>query len=227
MAVLRNSMFQEILFPTDADEAFGAQGQLFLQKVLRHHISPESLVQSLPIVIFDFETTGLDVYRDRIIEIGAIKYVDGKRVSDFSCLINPEMALPEVITKITGITDAMLDGQPLIENVLPDFLQFIDKSVLVAHNAEFDLNFLRSVAGRLGYQIEYPCFCTLKMARILLPDLESKNLDTLAKHYELTFAARHRSVGDCEVTGAVLNNLLAAEGLHMRQWRDFEAVQVI
>lgn len=227
MAVLRNSMFQEILFPSDSDESFGSQGQLFLQKVLRHHLAPESLVQNHPVVIFDFETTGLDVYRDRIIEIGAIKYVKGERVGDFSFLINPEMPLPEIITKITGITDDMLVGKPLIEEVLPEFLQFIDKSVLVAHNAEFDLNFLRSVSSRLGYQIEYPCFCTLKMARLLLPDLESKNLDTLAKHYNLSFAARHRSIGDCEVTGSVLSALLAKEGLHLQQWKDFEAVQVV
>ncbi|RYZ70600.1 MAG: 3'-5' exonuclease, partial [Proteobacteria bacterium] len=180
-----------------------------------------------PVVIFDFETTGLDVYRDRIIEIGAIKYENGRRVGDFSFLIDPEIPLPEIITKITGITDAMLEGQRKIEGVLPEFLQFIDKCVLVAHNAEFDLNFLRSVASRQGYQIEYPCFCTLKMARLLLPDLESKNLDTLAKHYELSFAARHRSIGDCEVTGSVLTNLLAKEGLHMQQWRDFESVQVV
>jgi DNA polymerase III epsilon subunit family exonuclease len=227
MAVLRNSMFQEILFPGDADEAFGSQGQLYLQKVLRHHLSPESIVANFPIVIFDFETTGLDVYRDRIIEIGAIKYVGGQRVGEFSYLIDPETPLPEVIVKITGITPEMLQGKPKIESVLPEFLHFIDKSVLVAHNAEFDLNFLRSVASRQGYQIEYPCFCTLKMARLLLPDLESKNLDTLAKHYELSFAARHRSIGDCEVTGSVLTKLLEKEGLHMQRWRDFEAVQVI
>lgn len=227
MAMLRNSMFQEILFPSDADESFNSQGHLFLQKVLRHHLAPESTVSNYPIVIFDFETTGLDVYRDRIIEIGAIKFENGQRVGDFSYLIDPEIPLPDIITKITGITQDMVDGQPKIETVLPEFLQFIDKSILVAHNAEFDLNFLRQVAARQGYQIEYPCFCTLKMARLLLPDLESKNLDTLAKHYELTFAARHRSIGDCEVTGGVLSALLAKEGLHMQLWKDFEAVQVV
>ncbi len=227
MAVLRNSMFQEILFPTDEDDSLGAQGQLFLQKVLRHHLAPDSLVMNFPIVIFDFETTGLDSMRDRIIEIGAIKYVKGKRVADFSFLIKPDVPLPDIITKITGITADMLEGKPAIENVLPEFLQFIDKSVLVAHNAEFDMGFLRSASQRQGYQIDYPCFCTLKMARQLLPDLESKNLDSLAKHYELSFAARHRSIGDCEVTGSVLYNLLRKEGLHLQQWKDFESVQVV
>ncbi len=227
MALLRNSMFQEILFPTDQDESLGSQGQLFLQKVLRHHLGPDAIVKNHPIVIFDFETTGLDTYRDRIIEIGAIKFVDGRRVADFSTLIDPEIPLPEIITKITGISDDQLKGQPKIEERLPEFLQFIDKAVLVAHNAEFDMAFLRSVSARQGYQIEYPCFCTLKMARILLPDLESKNLDTLAKHYNLTFAARHRSIGDCEVTGSVLNSLLDKEGIHMKLWKDFESVQVV
>lgn len=227
MAVLRNSMFQEILFPTDEDESLGSQGQLFLQKVLRHHLAPDSLVMNFPIIIFDFETTGLDSMRDRIIEIGAIKYLRGKRVADFSFLIKPDVPLPEIITKITGITAEMLEDKPAIETILPEFLQFIDKAVLVAHNAEFDMAFLRSACQRQGYQIEYPCFCTLKMARQLLPDLESKNLDTLAKHYELSFAARHRSIGDCEVTGSVLNHLLQREGLHLQQWKDFESVQVV
>ncbi len=227
MAVLRNSMFQEILFPTDEDESLGSEGQLFLQKVLRHHLAPDSLVMNFPIVIFDFETTGLDSLRDRIIEIGAIKYDKGQRVGDLSFLIKPEIALPEIITKITGITPEMLEGKPAIESVLPDFLQFIDKAVLVAHNAEFDLAFLRSACQRQGYQIDYPCFCTLKMARQLLPELESKNLDSLAKHYNLSFSARHRSIGDCEVTGDVLKRLLQKEGLHLQQWKHFESVQVV
>src|SRR4051812_42143457 len=122
MAVLRNSMFQEILFPSDEDESLGSQGQLFLQKVLRHHLAPDSLVMNFPIVIFDFETTGLDSMRDRIIKIGAIKYVKGKRVGDFSYLIKRDVPLPKIITKIRVITADMLEGKPAIEDVLPEFL---------------------------------------------------------------------------------------------------------
>lgn len=224
MTLLQNSMFYDILFPSEDED--GSQGQLFLQKVLRYHPAIETLVSDQTMIIFDFETTGLDTLRDRIIEIGAIKFMDGKRVADFSTLVKPDIPLPEVASKITGITSEMLEGQPSIEQVLPDFLQFIDHSFLVAHNAEFDMAFLRSACQRLGYQIEYPCFCTLKMARQLLPDLESKNLDTLAKHYGLTFAARHRSIGDCEVTGAVLQALLGKEGQSLRQWKDFDLYHV-
>jgi DNA polymerase III epsilon subunit-like protein len=86
--------------------------------------------------------------------------------------------------------------------------------------------FLKHACNRLGYQIEWSCFCTLKLARQLLPDLESKNLDSLAQHYGLSFAARHRSIGDCEVTGAVLNSLLRGEGAGLQQWKDFSPFQV-
>ena len=87
-------------------------------------------------------------------------------------------------------------------------------------------DFFKNACQRQGYQIEWPCFCTLKLSRQLLPDLESKNLDTLAKHFELSFIARHRSIGDCEVTGTVLHRLLDEEGAHLKQWKDMQPFQV-
>ncbi len=226
MTLLQNSMFFDILFPTDEEEGYGSQGQLFLQKVLRFYPLPETQFRQSPLVIFDFETTGLDSLRDRIIEFGAIKYQNGRKVDEFSTLINPDVPLSDAASRITGITADMLIDQPAIEEIMPSFLQFIDKSILIAHNAEFDMSFLKAACQRLGYQIEWPCFCTLKLSRALLPDLESKNLDFLAKHFGLTFAARHRSIGDCEVTGGVLDALLAKEGAHLQQWKDLETYQV-
>ncbi len=227
MTLLQNSMFYDIIFPSDEDEGMGADGQLFLQKVLRFHPRPNLRLADTPIVIFDFETTGLDSIRDRIIEIGAIKYQNGKKVAELGTLIKPEIPLPETASKITGITQDMLEGQPSIEKVLPSLLQFVEHTILVAHNAEFDMAFLKAACQRMGYQIEWPCFCTLKLSRQLLPDLESKNLDTLAKHFDLTFVARHRSIGDCEVTGAVLHRLLDNEGKHLQEWKDMQSFQVV
>ncbi len=226
MTLLQNSMFYDILFPSDEEDNQG-NSQLFLQKVLRHHLAGETAVRDATTVIFDFETTGLDSLRDRIIEIGAIKYQNGQRVSEFSFLIKPDIPLPEIASRITGITADMLENQPAIEDILPQFLHFIDKAVLVAHNAEFDMAFLKHACSRIGYQLEWSCFCTLKLARQLLPDLESKNLDSLAQHFGLSFAARHRSIGDCEVTGAVLQSLLIGEGAGLQQWKDFQAFQVV
>lgn len=225
MTQLRNSMFFDILFPQDEEETSG-QSQLFLQKVLRFHMAAEAEVRHSTLVIFDFETTGLDSLRDRIVEIGAIKYQNGDRIAEFSTLIKPDIPMSEVASRLTGITADMLVMQPNIAAILPDFLQFIGQSLLVAHNADFDMAFLKHACNRLGYQIEWPCFCTLKMARQLLPNLESKNLDSLARHYGLSFSARHRSIGDCEVTGSVLQSLLRGEGSMLQQWKDFQAFQV-
>ena len=124
--------------------------------------------------------------------------VNGKVVDELSTLIEVDTPIPEVVQKITGITPDMLVGQPRIESFLPKLYKFIEGSVLIAHNAEFDMSFLSAESGRLGFDINWPCFCTLKMARDLLSDLPKKNLDTLAEHYNLSFEARHRSIGDAE-----------------------------
>ena len=107
-----------------------------------------------------------------------------------------------------------------------DFFRFIDGAILVAHNADFDWAFLRNGAARLGYQLSWPCFCTLKLARALLPQLESKNLDSLAKHFSLDFEARHRAIGDCKVTHGVLMGLLTGATPPLITWQDLQPYAV-
>lgn len=224
--LLTNSMFYDVLFPPETSALEGDKHQLFLAKVLRYLPLNTAAIRQQTLVIFDFETTGLDGERDRIIEIGGIKVMDGQVVGEFSTLVDPQIPLPSAIVQITGITDDMLKGQPTIDQVLPTFLEFFKDAILVAHNAEFDMGFLKNAAARLGYQLQWPCFCTLKMARLLLPDLESKNLDTLAAHYGLQFEARHRSVGDCKVTSAVLQFLFKNEGQNLQAWQDLDPYKV-
>ncbi len=217
---LAYSMFQDVLFPPD-DETVMTNQQLSLQKVMRYRAPESTLIRETDLIIFDLETTGLDTRGDHIIEIGALKVCQGNQTAEFSTLVKPPtMPLPKVITKITGITNDMLEGQPDIESMLPEFLSFIDGCILVAHNADFDMSFLYHTANRLGYQVDWPGFCTLKLARALLPDLESKKLDTLAEHYGLTFEARHRSIGDCKVTHSVLNEMITNEGQDLITWAD-------
>ena len=225
MVQLQHSMFHRVFFPLEEDDA--STQDLFLQKVLRFLAPKDKPVKDCRLVVFDFETTGLNSAKDRIIEIGALRVEAGRPTAEFSTLIQPEMPLPETVVRITGITDEMLVGQPLIEDKWREFLDFIEGAILVAHNAEFDMAFLRNASQRLGYQVQWPCFCTLKMARQLLPDLESKNLDTLAEHYGLQFEARHRSIGDCKVTSAVLQSFLNHEGRELQLWDDFEPFAVV
>ncbi len=213
------SMFQDVLFPAEQIAAASADvAELKLRRLKRYVPEAELDLLTAPIVIFDLETTGLDANADRIIEVGAIKMVGFEPVAEFSSLVCTDLELTDDIIKLTGITNEMLVGQPPIEDVLQRFVDFIDGGILVAHNAEFDLGMIRAAASRLGVDLEWPCFCTLKMARELLPQLENKKLDTLAKHYELTFEARHRSIGDVKVTGGVLGQLMRHEGAALRRW---------
>lgn len=208
MSQLAYTMFQDVLFPKETLRP-GEEGHfLTLEKVLRFIAQPQALLAEVPLMIFDFETTGLDTFNDHIIEIGALKTLRGQVIGEFSELIQPPVVVSELITQITGITPALLEGKPRIAEILPKFLAFIEGSILVAHNADFDMAFLRTECQRLGIQISWPAFCTLKMARQIHPNLESRNLDTLAKHYGLTFEARHRSIGDCKVTNGVLQSML-------------------
>lgn len=213
------SMFQDVLFP--ATEAGGKDEEsqtLRLRRLKRYVPEPDYAIQAAPLVVFDLETTGLDPEVDRIIEVGAIKLVDFEPVAEFSSLVYTDVELTDDIIKLTGISPDMLVGQPTIDAVLPKFLEFIEGSILVAHNAEFDLSMIGAACSRLGIDLEWPCFCTLKMARELLPDLENKKLDTLAAHYGLTFEARHRAIGDIKVTTGVLANLFRREAQAFKTW---------
>ncbi|MGE0172301.1 MAG: PolC-type DNA polymerase III [Oligoflexales bacterium] len=222
---LGHSIFHDVFFPRVEKEERPSDS-FNLSQVLRYEIAPQALLEDVTMVVFDFETTGLDVNNDRIIEIGALKTYRGKVIEEFSQLIDPGMIVPDIITKLCGITNEMVQGQPQIQEVLPTFLDFLSGSVLVAHNAEFDFNFLKSVANREGYQIVWPCFCTLKMAKLLLPELESKNLDRLAEHFKLKFEARHRSIGDCKVTQGVLMQLLKVPQNPSLAWQDLSDYKV-
>lgn len=160
-----------------------------------------------PFVIFDFETTGLDVRTSRIIEIGAIKYFQKKEIGRFSQLINPNIPLSKEITQITGIDDSMLVGMPEAQEVLPAFHDFLRGSIGVAHNAEYDVGMMFHESNRLGISCAYTVICTLKLARAFIK-LESRNLDALSKYFNLQFESRHRSIGDILVTAQVLWKIL-------------------
>ena len=222
------SMFQDVLFPiSDVDPNGSSDHALQLRRLKRFLPVPSHHVWNGSIVVFDFETTGLDPETDRIIEIGAIKLVNLKPVAEFSELVHTSIELTEDIVRLTGITSEMLEGKPEIDDVLPKFLNFIEGSIIIAHNAEFDLSMLKASLSRIGIDLEWPVFCTLKMARDLLPDLERKNLDSLAQHYNLTFEARHRAIGDIKVTVGVLNGMLAKEAKHLTLWHHMQNYMVV
>jgi len=219
-------MFQEVFFPTGEEEGNKKGGAFALRKITRYTPASQLDIRSAPLVFFDLETTGLEAEQDEIVEIGSQKYQDGVLIAEWSTFVCPSQPIPAQATKISGITQDMLEGQPSIESVLPIFLTFIEGAVLVAHNAVFDMGFIREAARLQGIDLQWPSLCTLKMARSLLPNLERKNLDTLAQHYGLTFEARHRSIGDVKVTAEVFSRLLEAEAASLETWQDFAEFSV-
>jgi len=161
-------------------------------------------------VVFDIETTGLSAERDSIIEIGAVKIVDGEITERFSRFVNPGRRLPEKIVELTRITDDMLVGAPSIEEVLPAFLAFVGDAVLVAHNAPFDTGFLRNWARKCGCNADNAAtLCTLALARTLFPEMSSHKLNLVAKHLQVPLEGHHRAVNDAEATALIFKKCLA------------------
>jgi DNA polymerase III epsilon subunit family exonuclease len=221
--LLKYSVFHEALFPAGANAAASTaseESQFALRRMVHWSLPPSAILQETPLVIFDTETTGLDSDLDRIIEFGALKIVGGKVIDEFWSFVHTDIELTQNIVNLTGITQDMLVGQPDIGDVLPKFLRFISGSIIVAHNAEFDMGMLKSAATRLGYELNWPAFCTVKLARKVLPGLPRYNLDTLAEHFKLTFEARHRAVGDVKVLNGILQEILENEEIGVTTWGD-------
>ncbi|HUU29859.1 MAG TPA: exonuclease domain-containing protein [archaeon] len=156
-------------------------------------------------VVVDVETTGFRPPADRVIELGMVK-VDGCRVVDeYEALINPRRPIPGPIASLTGITWGMVAQCPVFEEVCEPFLEFLGDAVFVAHNASFDWRFIQSelaLAG--GRTLLNRKLCTKILARRLLPELDRRSLDELARFFNFQFSARHRALGDARVTASVL-----------------------
>lgn len=148
-------------------------------------------------VAFDFETTGFS-QNDTIIEIGAVKVVDGKIIAEFSELVNPGVEIPWRITNITGITNSMVKGKDDLRLVLPRFLEFAGDFLLVAHNTDFDCRFLHAGAMQIDHKVENPTFCTLKHARRFYPRAGSYSLGNLTTLLGIPLNNAHRALADAE-----------------------------
>jgi len=174
--------------------------------------------------VFDLETTGGSPATDRILEIGAIRVERGTLGDAFGTLVNPGVPVPPFITAMTGIRPQMVAGAPGFEGVAGALSKFIGPSVLVAHNLPFDLGFLnRGLFMTRGFALTNPALCTVRLGRRLLSHLPDRRLETLAKHCGLTFRARHRALGDAEVTARLFLRFL--DLLVERGVKDLESIE--
>ena len=172
-------------------------------------------LREVTFVVVDLETTGGSAENDAITEIGAVKVRGGEVVGEFQTLVNPGAPIPAFIALLTGITDAMVATSPRIEQALPAFLEFARGSVLVAHNAGFDVTFLKSAAARCA--LGWPGFDvvdTVKVARHVVTRDEAPNhkLATLARLFQASTTPTHRALDDARATVDVLHAMLARLG---------------
>ncbi|KEI01414.1 PolC-type DNA polymerase III [Clostridium botulinum] len=155
-------------------------------------------------VVFDLETTGFSSEYDKIIEIGAVKIKHGNIIDSFSTFVNPEIKIPYNITELTSITNDDVKNADTINSVLPKFMEFCGDSVLVAHNANFDMSFIRKNCNDLNMDINYTIMDTVPLAKFLFPELKRYKLNTIAKHLGVSLENHHRAVDDAKATGDIL-----------------------
>ena len=161
--------------------------------------------------VLDLETTGFSATNDRITEIGIMKVKNKEVIDEFSCFVNPGRHIPERVTEVTNITDEMVKDAETIEQVFPKMLEFLgdqENTVIVAHNANFDVGFLKQNAKRLGYDFDYSYLDTLSLAKDLFPDYKKYKLGKIAENLGIKVEVAHRALDDVDTTVKVFNVMI-------------------
>ncbi|MBE5944171.1 MAG: PolC-type DNA polymerase III [Lachnospiraceae bacterium] len=159
-------------------------------------------------VVFDIETTGLSPKHNKIIEIGAVRIKDGKIQDTYSRFVNPQVPIPYSITKLTSINDGMVMEAPTIEEVLPEFLEYVGDAILVAHNAGFDTGFIKEFAKRQELAFDSTIVDTMTLAHVLIPELGKYTLDRLCKQFNVSLENHHRACDDAAATAEIFVKMI-------------------
>ena len=146
--------------------------------------------------VLDLETTGISYVTEKITEVGIIKYKNGEIIDEFECFVNPEKPIPEKVVEITHITDDMVKDAETIDKVIPKIIDFIGDSVLVAHNADFDIGYLKYNFEKYGYTLENTYIDTLRLAKAIFPDLKKYKLGIIADSLKIKVDVAHRALDD-------------------------------
>ncbi len=207
-----------------SDERFRVEGGAVL-------LAPETdpfvgtPLEEVGFAVLDFETNGMGV-GERAIEVGLALYRGREEEGSFQTLVNPGTPVAPFVTRLTGLRDADLAGQPAFGDIWAEMRGHLAGRVLVAHNLPFDRGVLMREVAILGERLPpHQAVCTLQLARRLFPRVDPKNLDALAERFSLTFTARHRALDDARVTGRLLYRLLdlAGDSTPMAAWQDLKA----
>lgn len=170
--------------------------------------------------VLDLETTGLSNKTEKITEIGVIKYKNGEQIGEFECFVNPEKPIPAKVVEVTHITDEMVKDAETIDKVLPKLIEFLGDSVLVAHNADFDMGFLRHNFEKYGYKFDYTYIDTLRLAKAIFPNYKKYKLGIIADNLGIKVDVAHRALDD-------VKTLLAVFKVMIKEAKDIGATHVI
>lgn len=162
---------------------------------------------SRTLAVIDFETTGLSAERDRIIEVGAVIIENGKVKDTFAELVNPGFRIPGFISQLTGITNEMLLGKPMPQQIMPQLKKFLANYTILAHNASFDSRFLKAEIQRARLEINNPFLCTMMLARRIIPEAPNHRLSGLATFLNFKIGRAHRALDDVHLTVDLWNYL--------------------
>lgn len=165
-------------------------------------------------VLLDLETTGATPLKDRITEIALIRYEGEKEVARWQTLVNPEIPISSFIQRLTGISNEMVTNAPTFKQIAGQLLDYLQDTVLCAHNARFDHGFLKNEFKRIGIDLRQKVLCTVKLSRTLYPQHRSHGLDAIITRHGLTCTSRHRAMGDVEMVAAFLNTARNELGSH-------------
>ncbi|MFY9548563.1 PolC-type DNA polymerase III [Miniphocaeibacter sp.] len=180
----------------------------FLKNKLRILTDFHNKFNNEEFVVFDIETTGFSRINDKIIEIGAVKVKKNKIVEKYNQLINPNITIPEKIIELTGITNSMVAHEPNIDKVLPEFMDFVGNSTLVAHNADFDVGFIRENCRLQNIQFENAYIDTVALSRSVFPELKKHKLNVIAKHLNISLENHHRACDDAQATAEIFLEII-------------------
>ena len=158
--------------------------------------------------VLDLETTGISCQTEKITEVGIIKYKNGEIIDEFECFVNPEKPIPPRVVEITHITDDMVKDAETIDKVIPKIINFIGDSVLVAHNADFDIGYLKYNFEKYGYKLENTYIDTLRLAKAIFPDLKKYKLGLIADSLNIQVDVAHRALDDVKTLVAVFKVMI-------------------
>ncbi len=186
---------------------YGLEGSLYDNNLLPFDNSIEEDLDA-SYIVFDVETTGLNVLNDEIIEIGAVK-VNGRAIVDtYKTFVKIDKSIPENITEITGISDKHLEKAPYFNEIVDDFLEFIDGSILVAHNATFDVAFIKNHLAKCGIEKELKFVDTIALSKVLIKNIKRYGLKRVASYFKVSLDNHHRALDDAMATAKIFINLL-------------------